>query len=42
MLRGGTAGIKAIELTYKIDGTLNNVEADVDLEEIEESTEGIN
>ena len=41
MLRGGTSGIKAIELTYKIDGTLNNLEADVDLEEIEESTEGI-
>ena len=41
MLSGGTAGIKAIELTYKIDGTLNNIEADVDLDEIEESTEGI-
>lgn len=42
MLKGGTAGIKAIELTYRIDGTLNNVEAEVDIEEIEESTEGIN
>lgn len=42
MIKGGTAGIKAIELTYKLDGSLGNAEADVDLDEIEENTEGIN
>lgn len=42
MLKGGTAGIRAIELTYRIDGSLSSVEQDVDLDEIEEKTEGIN
>lgn len=42
ILKGGVSGMKAIELSYKIDGTLNEVEADVDLEEIEEKTGDIN
>lgn len=42
VLRGGTAGIKAIELTYRLDGTLNNIENEVDLEDVEKATEGIN
>lgn len=42
LIKGGTAGMKAMELTYRLDGSLTNIESDVDYDEIKEGTEGVN
>lgn len=42
MLKGGTAGMKAMELTYRLDGSLNNLDSEVDFDDFKEGTEGIN
>ena len=42
ILKGGTAGMKALELTYRLDGSLVNIEKEVDFEEVEEGTKGVN
>lgn len=42
VMQGGSIGLRAIELSYKLDGSLNSPEVDVDLDEIDSATEGIN
>lgn len=41
MFKMGPTGLKAIELSYRIDGTFDNKEINIDLDEIENQTEGI-